>query len=306
MKASSTKLNRLQILANIFIWALYSLSVAPLAAGYIPNVVLPLKSLLINITLLAVIFYTNYYLIIPFILKRFNNYAIFFGLLISLFLFVALRSLFDHYYYTGFYYNGKEFLQFSPRLLTTGMFLMLSTVLSVLEHNEKHKQAELELLKEKLQAELTYLKLQVNPHFLFNALNNIYTLSYLKDENAPQVIMKLSEIFRYMLYECKEERVLLQKEIQFLENYVELQKLKSDRKEQIRFTKINIGPEQKIAPLILINFVENAFKHSHWGSRKKAEISVLVAADEKTELHFRIKNTVGTGILHKNDTGGSA
>ena len=210
----------------------------------------------------------------------------------------------DNYYYIGFYINGKEFMQFPGRLLTTGLFLLLSTVLSVLEHNEKHKQTELQLLNEKLLAELSFLKLQMNPHFLFNALNNIYTLSYLRDENAPQVIMKLSEILRYILYECKEDKVLLEREMHILENYIELQKLKCENQEQIEFTKINIRPGQKIAPLILINFIENAFKHSNWGNKKEAWIKLLITVTEKNELHFSVKNTIGKFISENKEIGG--
>ena len=304
MKGRYIRLNRLNLWANLFVWALYFVSTAPLAAGYIPGFILPLESLFINTAILAIIFYANYYLIIPFILKRFNNYAIFIGLLISIFLIVVLRMILDNYYYIGFYFNGKEFMQFPGRLLTTGLFLLLSTVLSVLEHNEKHKQTELQLLNEKLLAELSFLKQQINPHFLFNALNNIYTLSYLKDENAPQVIMKLSEIMRYMLYECKEDKVLLEREMHILENYIELQKLKSENQEQIEFTKINIRPGLKIAPLILINFIENAFKHSNWGNKKEAWIKLLITVTEKNELYFNVKNTISKFISDNKEIGG--
>ncbi|WP_244299579.1 sensor histidine kinase [Aquimarina algiphila] len=122
------------------------------------------------------------------------------------------------------------------------------------------KQEELKLKKEKVEAELHILKAQLNPHFLFNTLNNIYVLAI---ENSPKTaysIERLSEILDYVLYRCTDKYVSLYGEVRMLENYIALEKLRYDDRLQVTFKK-DISQDIMIAPLILLSFVENAFKH---------------------------------------------
>jgi two-component system LytT family sensor kinase len=117
------------------------------------------------------------------------------------------------------------------------------------------------LLVEKQSSELALLRSQINPHFLFNTLNNIYSLVYKKSEDAPEAVMKLSAIMRYMLYDATTDKVLLEKEIEYLKSFIELEKLRIKHKD---FVELNITGNvegRTIAPMLLIPFVENAFKH---------------------------------------------
>jgi two-component system, LytTR family, sensor kinase len=119
-----------------------------------------------------------------------------------------------------------------------------------------------ELINRNQASELALLRSQVNPHFLFNTLNNIYSLVYKKSDDAPEAVMKLSSIMRYMLFDATSDNVLLEKEIEYLESFIELQKL---RLRQQDFVEIAIHGDpngRTIAPMLLIPFVENAFKHS--------------------------------------------
>ena len=119
-----------------------------------------------------------------------------------------------------------------------------------------------ELINRNQASELALLRSQVNPHFLFNTLNNIYSLVYKKSDDAPEAVMKLSSIMRYMLYDAISDQVLLEKEIEYLNSFIELQKL---RLRQQDFVEINIhgqAGDRTIAPMLLIAFVENAFKHA--------------------------------------------
>jgi LytS/YehU family sensor histidine kinase len=124
--------------------------------------------------------------------------------------------------------------------------------------NEK-KQSQTE--KEKLNSELSFLKSQVSPHFLFNTLNNIYTLARINSKDTAPAIMKLSEILRYMIYESEDEKVWLSKEIEYLRGYVELQKLRIHDGITINFKVESDNEKKLIAPMLLVPFVENAFKH---------------------------------------------
>lgn len=119
----------------------------------------------------------------------------------------------------------------------------------------------LRLQKEKLELELNALKSQIHPHFLFNTLNNLYSLTLKNSEKASEVVLKLSDIMRYVLYQANENKVLLNKEIAFVKNYVDLQKIRYNKKYTISFEVEGKIEEQTVAPLLFIDFVENAFKH---------------------------------------------
>jgi len=118
-----------------------------------------------------------------------------------------------------------------------------------------------ELEKENLQSELKFLRSQINPHFLFNTLNSLYALTLKKSDSAPQMVIRLSEIMRYMLYDCNEAEVSLEKEIQYMGNYVELERLRYGSDVEINYTLEGLATDQKIAPLLFTPFFENAFKH---------------------------------------------
>lgn len=119
----------------------------------------------------------------------------------------------------------------------------------------------LKLQKEKLQLELNALKAQIHPHFLFNTLNNLYSLTLKNSEQASEMVLKLSDIMRYVLYQANEEKVLLSKEIDFISSYTELQRIRYHNRYDIRFDVEGKIEDQLIAPLLFIDFVENAFKH---------------------------------------------
>jgi two-component system, LytTR family, sensor kinase len=119
-----------------------------------------------------------------------------------------------------------------------------------------------ELIHQRQAGELALLKSQVNPHFLFNTLNNIYSLVYHKSDEAPQAVMKFSSIMRYVLHDSAAEKVLLEKEIEYLTNYIELQKLRIRDPGFVAFSVEGDPAKTSLAPMLLIPFVENAFKHA--------------------------------------------
>ncbi|NQV75960.1 MAG: histidine kinase, partial [Bacteroidetes bacterium] len=141
---------------------------------------------------------------------------------------------------------------------------------------------------------------QINPHFLFNSLNNIYSLAYQKADKTPEAILKLSEIMRYMLYESNEDKVALSDEIRYLENYIELQKLRFKDKTHIKFEINGDTDIQKITPLVLISFVENAFKHGIATDRENPISIILNVFANK--LFFQVINRKSN--QNKDETGG--
>jgi sensor histidine kinase YesM len=155
----------------------------------------------------------------------------------------------------------------------------------------------------KLEAELKFLKSQINPHFLFNSLNNIYTLTVLNPEMAGDNLLKLSEMLRYLLYECDAEKVRLVKELAYLKNYIDLFTLKDEEPLNIKFDGTNTNCSVEIAPLLLIPFVENAFKHSYIEDLDNGWIEMILSSNEK-EINFTIKNSIPTNHLSKDKVGG--
>ena len=118
-----------------------------------------------------------------------------------------------------------------------------------------------ELEKQTMQSELRFLKSQINPHFLFNTLNNLYALTLKKSDKAPEIVIKLSEMMRYMLYECNEKRVMLSKEVNYIKNYIDLESLRQGKNVKINFQLIGDAGHRMIAPLMFTPFLENSFKH---------------------------------------------
>lgn len=160
------------------------------------------------------------------------------------------------------------------------------TLVAFLTQNEL-----LKLQKEKLQLELSSLKAQVHPHFLFNTLNNLYSLTLTNNQKASAVVLKLSDIMRYVLYEANEDRVSLKKELDFINNYVALQRLRYTDKYRISISINGESDKQQVAPLLFIDFVENAFKH---GLDRRfndgfVEVEFNINGDE---VIFRVRNSM--------------
>lgn len=170
-------------------------------------------------------------------------------------------------------------------------------------YSNYRKQKELE--KEKLAAELAFLKSQINPHFLFNTLNDIYALTYRKSDEAQDAVLKLAELLRYMLKESDGKFADLQKEINYLQNVIDLFQIGQKGKAAIEFTVTGEINNQQIAPLILINFVENAFKHGVIdNAAQPIQIKINVNNQEMTFEISNLKNadhkdqTTGIGLAN--------
>lgn len=147
------------------------------------------------------------------------------------------------------------------------------------------------LQRNNLDLELSFLKSQINPHFLFNTLNAIYTRTVDVDDQAAELVLKLSDLMRYSLYESNKERVILANEISFIENYLDLERSRFSERVAIIYHLAGNPEEYVIAPLLLVSFVENAFKHGPGKSKQSSYVDISIVLDDAT-LHFVIKNNV--------------
>lgn len=144
-----------------------------------------------------------------------------------------------------------------------------------------------------MQSELRFLKSQINPHFLFNTLNSLYALTLKKDDKAPDIVIKLSEMMRYMLYECNEPRVPLRKEINYLQNYLDLERLRQRKGINITLDVSGNVSDQMVAPLLLIPFLENSFKHGVNANIKDGFVRAHLRVEDRA-IHFELENSKGS------------
>lgn len=160
----------------------------------------------------------------------------------------------------------------------------------------------LQLQKNNLNLELSFLKSQINPHFLFNTLNAIYTKTVDVDEQAADLVLKLSDLMRYSLYESSKESVMLSHEISYIENYLDLERARFSDKVTIKY-KLEGNPEEYlIAPLLLVSFVENAFKHGTAKSKYASYVNLSILLKSNT-LYFKLKNNIPQNTRPQNLSG---
>ncbi len=188
---------------------------------------------------------------------------------------------------------------FTSALVTSSIFVFLSTALKFTVDWFNNERVQRDLENQRLSAELAFLKSQINPHFLFNSLNSIYSLAYQRSETTPEAILKLAEIMRYMLYECNDAKVDLAKELQYLQSYIDMQKIRYDGQVFVNFCVHGKTDKQQIAPLLLIAFIENAFKHGVANDPKQPIL--LQVHIKEDELYFYLHNKKHH---HNRDAGG--
>ena len=195
------------------------------------------------------------------------------------------------------YFTFKEIIFFFTIYITVSTLLKLSKSWFWVSELEKEL---LEKEKQKTEVELKALKAQINPHFFFNTLNSIYSMALDKDERLPGTVLQLSDLMRYFLYESKDNFVPLEKELAVADNYIALQKIRSGEQLSIEISKQGDVNGQKIAPLLLITFLENAFKHGAKGSSGNTFIKLTINV-EKNKLNFTVENN--KGLIDEVNTG---
>jgi len=255
------------------------------------------KPLLLNISFGIILFYFNYLFLIPNFLfrRKLKQY-----ILLSAVSLTATATIVT---------TIKSLILFRLRSIPSNiviefflyviLFLIAIAVRSYLHWVESEKKKEAAMAK-KTVSELQNLKNQLNPHFLFNSLNSIYSLSLKKSDKSPEAIIMLSELMRYMLYETNEDYVFLEKEIEYIRNYFAIQKLQIAHNQNVELKIQGKMHQQVISPLLLISFIENAFKYStDLSGATQIRIDIRV---EENNLYFNCENSIGNrnGMPDKN------
>lgn len=253
-----------------------------------------------QVIIMALLSYLNYFYWMPrfFVHKNFSKYIL--ELILPFLIVIPLHILLKQYIYDDINERYNHYLH-SVKFFTTHSFIALFIVafVSLLKFVEDWFELEAkkkEIENEKLTAELRFLKAQVNPHFLFNTLNNLYYLATVNSPKTPDVIDKLSQMMRYMLYDSNHPKVSVTKEIDYMKNYIELEKLRLDGKVPIDFEITGNIETNQIVPLILITFLENAFKHGVSNSSKNAFVSVKIDISENICFYMVENNKMNTKV----------
>jgi sensor histidine kinase YesM len=263
---------------------------------------------LFHVSLLAAV-YLNIWLLIPRLLQKGRYLAwlialpalIYASALLNLATFNFLVDMILPEYFFISYYEIADILKFIFVYVALTSLLKLSKGWFLLMQTEQQLMA---IRQEKVETELKALKSQINPHFLFNSLNNIYSLSLGGSKSTPPAILKLSELMRYMLYESNEERVALTEEIRFMDNYIELQKLRSDQRSRIEYRKQGDYTGKNIAPLLFLPFIENGFKHGIKGDPAGGYV-IIEFAIHNNNVDLYVENNKGhVDEVEKNDFNG--
>jgi len=242
----------------------------------------------ITLTFTPLIAYINYFYLLPRFLTRkdLKRYLLEFTLMFAVL--ITIRLNFETYLVDTlvareeFLHSARFFIQVVAITLFIVIFVgMLRFALEWFELENRKKEIE----NEKLIAELNFLKAQINPHFLFNTLNNLYYLAYTQSPNTTEVIAKLSQMMRYMIYDSNHPRVLLSKEIEYMENYISLERLRLNDQVPIRFEVKGNPQSVTIVPLVLITFLENAFKHGVSNNQTGAWVNILIDVQGKNCIY---------------------
>lgn len=272
--------------------------------GYVTPA-LAFKITFIKIVDLMLMVYTTNYLLIPFLLYR-KRYVLF----VLLFIAMILASSFTKMYIIGQVANDPTIFSggnLKARIydnVIPHFFLVIAGAAFKLVFDQLRLQKRIaELAKENAEAELNFLKSQINPHFLFNSLNAVYFLIDKSNPDARQALHTFSDMLRYQLYEANGEKIPIEKEINYLQDYVHLQQLRKDENYKVQF---NCSPEVKnfsIEPLLLIPFVENAFKHiSH--KPNEANFVKVDLTRSNGYFEFAVENSREKGIYTTEQHGG--
>jgi two-component system sensor histidine kinase AlgZ len=237
--------------------------------------------------------YMNFFIFLPRFLARrkIGRYLLEFGIPFALLTFIRVhlqRYNVDGYTYTETYFYSTQYL---VQVTATSIFIVI--FVSMLRFAKDWFELEArkkEIENEKLTAELGFLKEQINPHFLFNTLNNLYYLAYTKSENTTEVIAKLSQMMRYMIYDSNHPQVPMSKEIEYMQNYISLERLRLNNQIPITFDISGDTAAARISPLILITFLENAFKHGVDANTANSWVKVSIRVNGNT-CRYAVENS---------------
>jgi two-component system, LytTR family, sensor kinase len=287
MSKSIFKNQFITMLAHLSAWGLFFcvpilLKGSELQPNHLKEI--PLAVIGMFASLLIVVFYTNFWLLIPRILNRFGTRYYALSIFVLWLLFTGIATILKM-----FFFENSDLIPYAAFVFPFVLIVAMSLSIHLLMEKSKLEQQQKERENETLKSELSFLRSQISPHFLFNVMNNVVALSRVQPEKVEPTLIQLSQLMRYMLYSSDEKKVSIAKEVDYLESYIALQKLRFGDSVDVIFDKKGIYTEGSfIEPMLLIPFVENAFKHGV-GFVEQPKISISLSISDNT-LIFSVLN----------------
>ena len=301
------------VMAHILVWAVFGLAIfyyQPFFSGIdIPYQFWIRQTIVLS--LLVIAFYVNSSVLVPkFLLKNHTGYyfVIIIGIVVAIVFIngwadraLNLHQLFEEAFHKravqqGFKHHGppkpggRGNMVDTLTLTIAALVLGISTSMSTIQKWQKDKQEREELEKDKVTSELSFLKAQINPHFFFNTLNNIYALTIVDGEIAGKAIHQLSRMMRYLLYDTQSGHTMLSQEIAFVKDYISLMQLRLTDAVQVNIDTPSNLKDLPLAPMIFLPFVENAFKHGV-SATQQSHIDIIIW-QKGNKLDLTVKNSI--------------
>lgn len=282
------------VLFHFLCWAMF---LGYLYGGYLlKKVQFGDAALEFSITLVQMVeFYICFLWVYPKYLKRGKTIQLIGGLVIAMSSFILLRYLIEEVLYPkwfgfGNYFNSSIYYYITNNIYYGTSFIVVAAAIYGVQYTFKSEQTNRKLKDEVVKAELSFLKSQINPHFLYNTLNYIYSLAIPVSDQLANAVLRLSDLMRYTLADSANGKVQLIKELEYIESYITLFKMRFEPVFYVDFKAIGVTDSDEIAPLLLIPFVENAFKHGVINDDKQPVKITLKS--QKGKLDFEISNKI--------------
>ena len=291
--------NKRQFFIHIFIWGILYSVILFFVYAEIKDITL---KVCLRITFTAVIFYTNYSLLVPYFLLKKKILPYLFCVVILLIIsYLIIFNVFGFEFYDSRNLLDKRPSKFTIIIFFNSVIIIIGTIIRLYEQWIENDRINKEIEVKKNKAELESLKNQLNPHFLFNSLNSIYSLSTKKSNDTPEAVIMLSELMRYMLYKANDKKVFLKDELQYIENYIKLQHIRIAKNKNVKINIKGVISTQKISPLLFISYIENAFKYgTDFNGNTEIEIDISV---KDNELQFKCVNIIGNRSKDEESSG---
>ncbi len=287
---------RYRLLFHLVFWVFIYLDEWLSLVGITPPLDHP-KLLILEISGDVFLVYFNLYVLLPWLLLK-NKVWRYGAISIGLIILNVLLML--YLYYEPPFETSEVTSYFISTFVTNASILAMAVGLKIFKVFIKNRQRLQELQYENLQTEITFLKNQINPHFLFNALNNIHVLSRKNLKDSSEAILQLSDLLRYQIYDCSKERVPLKNEITYLENYLALDKLRKNKSAIFFEVNGNINGTL-VAPFLFIPFVENAIKH---GANLENQLQLKIIFNiDSDKINFNVENQKPKDVIKKEEGG---
>ncbi|MEZ7498663.1 sensor histidine kinase [Flavobacterium sp. Arc3] len=303
MNFTSNKLYKISVTHHVIFWLIYFSFNTFRWGSYFNDFLYSFKSNLLGFPIHMILCYLNIFVLMPYLVYKKKYFSYIIAILLALLIMMVVK--FELTYYLLGHKVWPEGPQSIDRInLTYAIDTMIgelyvitfATAIKItLDFLNENKRAA-DLTKIQLETELLFLKAQVSPHFFFNTLNNIYSLSVDRSDKTPKIILKLSELMRYMIYETKNGRQSLENEILCIQNYLDLERIRHDNRLQVNMAISGDIEDKKIAPILLLSFIENAFKHGVNKNIGNVKVDIKFKIKEDF-LYFSISNPMPNTII---------